>query len=241
MSKELLWTSLYKYWRQGWPVIPQNNKIPTLRGWNKFAYTLPEEEQVLAWRGQEFNSIGLVLGPQSNLCVVDIDVREKYNGLNHWDIPFNHPLLAQSPSGGFHIYYKRRIIKGDHKLAPGVELLGDERKVTLPPSGEGRYKWVNYNIDVPILPFTIIKIDKRIVEKEIPSYSGSYKVNYPTAGEGERVQQAVKFIAHLLYRNIDDEKIISIVTKWNEGNDPPLSSSELKYQVFPSIERFKNE
>tara|TARA_Y100000310_G_C20689665_1_gene821402 strand:+ start:383 stop:1090 length:708 start_codon:yes stop_codon:yes gene_type:complete len=234
--------SLYKYWKLGWPVIPQNNKIPTIRAWNKYAYTLPEEEQVLAWRASEFNSIGLVLGPQCELCVIDIDVREKYNGLDHWEVPFDHPLLAQSPSGGFHLYYKRRMIKGDHKLATGVELLGDERKVTLPPSNSGGYKWINYNLKVPTLPFTLIKIDKRRKEEELPTYSGSYKINYPTAEEGDRVGTAVKFVGYLLYRNItDDDKIKQLVTQWNEGNDPPLTPNELKAQVFPAIERFKDE
>lgn len=64
------------YWAAGLPVVPlrAREKRPIPEGWSSFADHLPDENLQQAWLGAyPEGNIGLVLGPQSGILVVDID------------------------------------------------------------------------------------------------------------------------------------------------------------------------
>lgn len=65
-----------KYWEMGIPVIPlhYHDKRPIHNDWSRFHDTLPTEDQQTAWLKHHANcNIGVVLGQQSRMCVIDID------------------------------------------------------------------------------------------------------------------------------------------------------------------------
>ena len=65
-----------KYWEKGISVIPlkYKSKIPVLANWNRFCSSLPTPEEQTQFLAQyKENNIGLALGIQSNIMVVDID------------------------------------------------------------------------------------------------------------------------------------------------------------------------
>jgi hypothetical protein len=245
-----MWEALYSYRNRGLPVIPENDKRPCIRGWPEYAYELPPESDVIRWRKMAFNGIGLVLGPASDLCVIDIDVREKFDGRDAWPVDPKHPVLARTRSGGYHIYYVRHGQRGTTWLGDGVEFLGDERKVTLAPSG-GAYRFLNQ--DWKALPS--LDLGFRTLETERPAhrpdnrpagpltdaYVAGIVRNKAAAVEGERVNTAVSFVSLLIHKGQRDyDKIRDAVRAWNFKNDPPLTDEELERDVFGSIERFIN-
>lgn len=68
------------YWAAGLPAIPlrQRNKMPDLTGWSAFASRMPSASEMDHWLASFPNgNIGLPLGPQSGVCVVDIDTEDE--------------------------------------------------------------------------------------------------------------------------------------------------------------------
>lgn len=64
------------YFDRGIPVIPlhRGEKRPIPQGWNEFAHRMPSKEEQIEWKMQYADgNIGLVLGPQSGVSVMDID------------------------------------------------------------------------------------------------------------------------------------------------------------------------
>jgi phage/plasmid-associated DNA primase len=65
-----------EYWKRGLPVIPlkQNDKMPLTDGWQYYAEKMPSLAEQEYWlKAYPLSNIGIVLGPQSGLCMVDID------------------------------------------------------------------------------------------------------------------------------------------------------------------------
>jgi hypothetical protein len=62
-----------KYRLRGLPVVPALGKVVIPRDWQTWSDRLPEESEYQRWREIPWANIGLVLGPQSGVSVVDID------------------------------------------------------------------------------------------------------------------------------------------------------------------------
>jgi hypothetical protein len=62
-----------KYHVRGLPVVPTLGKVPIPRDWQSWSDRLPEESEYQRWREIPWANIGLVLGPQSGVAVIDID------------------------------------------------------------------------------------------------------------------------------------------------------------------------
>jgi len=242
-----MFNHLLDYWRKGLPVIPQIDKRPMVKGWTEFAYQIPSQWDVRKWQGWEFDAIGLVLGPASDLCVIDIDVRENHDGREAWEVDPDHPHLVSTTSGGYHLYYLHRGIHGKRWLGEGVEFFGTERKVTLPPS-RGSYHWVNETWD------KIPNFDLRFRELEDDPYAKpKFQSDVPVddawamkvadmrdpATAGSRVDAAVRYIGYMIRKGIDNvDTMQAAIHRWNVRNDPPLTDTELRHSVFTCIPRF---
>lgn len=243
-----MWGHLYDYWEMGLPVVPQNGKAPIVTGWPEYAYKMPTERTVDGWRVDQFDGIGLVLGPVADLCVVDIDVRDRHDGREAWPIDPRHPHLVRTPSGGFHLYYIRSGHKGLTWLGDGVELLGDEKLVSLPPS-RGAYRWINCDwksIGLLNLGFRTLADskpefheDNRKPGKIGKGWMRKIATIRDAATEGQRVEAGVSFAGYLIHRGARDvEDIENTLRTWNQRNEPPLTDGELEGSVFTCIESF---
>ena len=111
-------------------VIPtKEDKLPALPSWKPFQSQRMNKDQVGGFfTGANINGLGIICGAVSgNLEVIDVDTKHDTTG-SLWDelrtlIEDNLPevykslVIAQTRSGGYHIYYRCKEIKGNLKLA----------------------------------------------------------------------------------------------------------------------------
>ena len=157
-------------------VIPAGeDKAPTIK-WKKYESERMKEEEVdVLFNGGNVKYLGIVCGAISgNLEVIDVDTKhDKTNTL--WDnlrglIEDNLPeiykslVIAQTRSGGYHIYYRCSSIAGNLKLSNKanketlIETRGERGFVVAPPSP--KYKYLQG--DPSIIP-TITPEDRNIL------------------------------------------------------------------------------
>lgn len=64
------------YWQHGLPVIPlrAGNKMPDIRNWSVYGRQMPSELEQANWLTSfPTGNIGLPLGPESGVCIIDVD------------------------------------------------------------------------------------------------------------------------------------------------------------------------
>lgn len=129
-----------QYWSAGLPVMPlrSRTKAPLLRKWQELCSRMPTEAEQEQWiKSYPDNNIGLPLGLQSGLCMIDIDTDDETV------IATIKALLPPSPwerrgKKGMAIAY-RWSGQANFKIrgANGsmiVEMLGEGNQIVLPPS-----------------------------------------------------------------------------------------------------------
>lgn len=131
-----------EYLRSGLSVIPVGkDKRPALSTWDPYKIKRMTEEEAQ----RVFNSWGIAIicgAVSGNLEVIDIDCKydlsgslwEDYKRLLEDNLSpevFNSLIIAQTKSGGYHIYYRSSEIGGNIKLA---------RRATTPEEREETYK-----------------------------------------------------------------------------------------------------
>jgi len=143
MQREGVAVSLQKaatyYANMGWYVFPckDGQKIPLTKNGVKDASCDPD--QIASWWARWPNAnIGLACGPESNVAVVDIDVKGSANGFDEihaagWEIP--NTLRQQTPTGGAHYFYEwDASVKNKNNFKPGVDIRSANYYVMLAPS-----------------------------------------------------------------------------------------------------------
>lgn len=129
-----------KYWKHGIPVIPlrERDKMPLLKVWSQYCLDMPTVNTQAHWlQNFQANNIGLPLGPQSDIMMVDIDSTDErvYNAIMG--------LLPYSPwkrigAKGCALAYRfngntgRKISDSNGEMI--VEILSVGNQVVLPPS-----------------------------------------------------------------------------------------------------------
>lgn len=128
------------YWAHRLPVIPLmfQDKRPIVHDWSRFAEIFPTEEEQEDWLSRyKDNNIGVVLGPQSGLTMIDIDTDAS---------ELIAAIVALLPSSPWHrkgrkgmmLAYKFsgiqtfRIKEASGKML--VECLSSKTQIVLPPS-----------------------------------------------------------------------------------------------------------
>ena len=105
-------------------------------------------------------NVGIATGEESGLFVVEADTPEGHDvdgiaslrRLEAEHAPLPDTLIAESPSGSLHYYFKWPtdcVIRSTRsKIGPGIDQRGDGGMVLCPPSlrpGVGEYRWLNKN------------------------------------------------------------------------------------------------
>jgi replicative DNA helicase len=196
-------------------VIPAGeDKVPTIK-WKKYESERMKEEEVdVLFNGGNVKYLGIVCGAISgNLEVIDVDTKhDKTNTL--WDnlrglIEDNLPeiykslVIAQTKSGGYHIYYKCSSIAKNIKLSNKtnrdtlIETRGEGGYVVAPPSPGYKYLQGDPSIIPTITPedrnrlFSIARSFNELeeVKPKIPTISSnsySSKGNSPFEDYNQR-------------------------------------------------------
>ena len=128
-------------------VIPtKEDKLPALPSWKPYQSQRMNKDQVGGFfTGANIKGLGIICGAISgNLEVIDVDTKHDTTG-SLWDelrtliedkLPevYKSLVIAQTRSGGYHIYYRCKEIKGNLKLATKKN-----REVLIETRGEGGY------------------------------------------------------------------------------------------------------
>ena len=128
-------------------VIPtKEDKRPALPSWSPYQSERMNTDQVGGFfSGVNIKGLGIICGAVSgNLEVIDVDTKHDTTGslwielktLIEDNLPdvYNSLVIAQTKSGGYHIYYRCKEIKGNLKLATK-----QNREVLIETRGEGGY------------------------------------------------------------------------------------------------------
>jgi putative DNA primase/helicase len=149
-----------KYAQRGWPVLllVPGKKTPLTE--NGFYDATVDEAQIRKWWTEHPDAnVGIRVGAESNLLVIDVDNKGGKNGSAELEIlkkqygPLPVTRIVRTPTGGFHFYFTfPEWLKGKplkKELAPGVDLKFNGY-VVAPPSiiRDGSYEIVAEEEDI---------------------------------------------------------------------------------------------
>jgi len=85
-----------------------------------------------------------------------------------------------------------------------------------------------------------VKTNDEANAQENKTRAQKYEELWQNESEGKRNKQAGKIIGHLVYNNLPNESIDTIVKYWNEQNSPPKSAAEIEKYIKNYLKRYKN-
>lgn len=234
------------YWQRGIPAIPllPSQKRPAIDAWQMFSDTMPTPDQQNRWLAELPNgNMGLVLGAQSGICMLDVDT----------DDPRVHQLvetiLPRSPwkrfgKKGFALAFRWqgqrtfRIKQADE--ATILELLSSKTQIVLPPSihpDTGRPYTANADLlDVydalPMLPREV-EVILREGLKELGyelSSSGWTKLTEwvaPGARDNRMIQVAGLYANTILRGEVTFMEAVAQMRGWHEARVEKVAGDEV--------------
>lgn len=193
-----------KYWERGFSVIPVKGKDAFLTSWSRWSEKLPTEEEVDEWEKRypfPQYGIGVVLGPASGICAIDIDSESA-------DIralcPLS-PVVKRGANGETRFFrYNPELVNISDMWRDigngreGVEIFVNRRQTVLPPSIHPRikapYLWLspdtleNYpKEDLPDLTIKDISKMREFFSQYTAKGSGGGGVFTPGIGRNNRL------------------------------------------------------
>lgn len=223
------------YLDRGLSIIPLNGKIPACP-WSGYQKTMATKEDCSNWFQNNIHNIGIVTGELSGIVVIDFDTEEAYQQAIERDLP-EGPLVKTGR--GYHLYCKYEPgIRNFQKRSdlPGIDLRAEGGQAVAPPSihqNGQQYKWI-VSLDETLLP----DVPEWLLAK---SAKGKQPVKdlYQGTTEGGRNNALARLAGSWVNDGGTLEEIFEQASLWNQQNDPPLPSKELK-QVVQSIYNLHN-
>lgn len=146
MSKEIK-DKAKEYLKAQLSVIPtKEDKLPALPSWKPYqSQRIKEDEVEGLFTGANVKGLAIICGAISGgLEVIDVDTKhdttgslwDELRGLIEDNLPelYSRLVIAHTKSGGYHIYYRCKEIKGNLKLATKLN-----KEVLIETRGEGGY------------------------------------------------------------------------------------------------------
>jgi hypothetical protein len=220
--------------------------------WRQYQATRPERSVVEAWfQGQDVN-VGIVTGKVSGIVVVDLD--GKMNDPREWLAAHGFNIktpMVSTGRGGAHVYYRHPggTVANGVKLSQidgvSIDIRADGGYVVAPPSVHDTgvlYEWlIGPSVEPAIYPPALAALFNRATEH------GTIKVSefldndmmslMAPAVQGGRNHHAARLAGFWLKVTKDDaEASWAALNLWNNQNEPPLPTAELR-QTFESIVR----
>ena len=230
----------FKYYTEkGMRVFPcvVNDKRPALKGWQDKATT--NMETIFNWWANEYPNanIGIKTGKDSNLVIVDVDVKSNAKGMEsleqlQLECGVFNTLMAHSPSGGRHYYFQypelEDHIKGPTDFRLGIDIRADGNLIIAPGSSiDGNpYRFDDIDKEIAELPDRLLEM---LVSKEelsmspfeVPISEVMYGIK-----QGSRNNGVYKYACSLrgLNRSYEEAKDCVLVAARN--CTPPLADME---------------
>lgn len=147
---------------QGFYVFPcyPNDKRPRGDGWQARSTRSPEQIRAM-WSNFPDDNIGIDC-EKSGLVIIDIDNKNGKNGsaaVSEWQAAhgqFTGTVTAETPSGGYHLYYRGQAVKGVLGLCGGSVDIRSKGNLVIAPGSEinGKlYKWIFDPVQYMLAPF----------------------------------------------------------------------------------------
>ncbi len=146
MSKEIK-DKAKEYLKAQLSVIPtKEDKLPALPSWKPYqSQRIKEDEVEGLFTGANVKGLAIICGAISGgLEVIDVDTKhdttgslwDELRGLIEDNLPelYSRLVISQTKSGGYHIYYRCKEIKGNLKLATKLN-----KELLIETSGQGGY------------------------------------------------------------------------------------------------------
>jgi len=228
-------------------LIPVRGKQPAPSKWQDFSYKLPEEEEIDTWQALTgITGYGLILGPISNLCCIDVDEEDPEMLQRILDVLPQSPMVKKGKKGETRFYrmsptsenpYHKTIEKIKNRLGKvAVEFHFEKRMTVIPPSihpetGES-YVWTDSDIDIatydiellPYFDLSVIEICRSVVEDNMTKVQ--VDVNLPiTEGIGatQRHDDMVRFVSDLIRKRTPvDRSIFDMLMRDADRNEHNL-------------------
>jgi hypothetical protein len=228
-------------YKKGWSLIPlaRNSKIPNLPQGHPFLSRKPTREE---YRAFDFYNYGIVCGPLSGICVLDVDGSEGEESLVYHGYSMSDylPPAVRTPKG-WHYYFKYTPdvqtgvgvfegvdirSKGSYVVGPGCTVSGS--KYT-PMDGF-------FEAELDEAPdFMRNHRDRQTIHDVSESWFVGEKI-----GDGQRNKTLTSLGGTLVVRGIPQvtvEKVLMVIN--NDMCDPTLEVNEIK-NIARSVERYRN-
>ncbi len=241
MSKQVLQKAYIYIVENGYSVIPINkeDKKPAIESWLGYQKVLPEPIDAKKWwNGTDLN-IAIITGTVSDLTVIDLD-RGKADQKETPLSAFPATYTVETPSGGYHLYYKHtQNIKQSSNAwpqFPHLDIRNDGGYVVAPPSvtAAGEYKIINKTepIDFPEHLFKLVK------NKTRQGMTGA--VYFSKMGEGDGRNDALTSYANHMLKILPKNQwnmAIHAIKNINKEFSTPLPEKEVETIVNSMIKR----
>lgn len=189
------------YVAKGWHVLPVEGKIPLTKNGLKDATN--NADAVAFWFAIEYPEANIAIrtGAISGLVVLDID--KKNGGLESYESI--RARLPQTPTvrtggGGLHLYFKHpggEVKNSAGKIAPGIDLRGDNGYVVAPPSlhdSGANYEWEILPSEVPLADLPAFLLEEKKEHQPLELFK-----------EGKRNQSVTQLVGHLTRLGVPTE------------------------------------
>lgn len=227
-SPEPFRTHAETYLDMGLSIFPVNKKVPIV-SWKPLQSKLVDDCMLSQWiKRHPKANIGIATGELSGVTVVDSDNPKV--GLNELFSTYGEtPLVVQTPSGGYHLYYRYNGEGCTRITGKKIDIKGQGGFVVAPPSyntaKNGEYRFIDCGVwDFEELPFMIPQVE-------------SYK--FFTEEEGKR---NIDLFNHLRKEAVScptfDELYIIAGNYNNKHLKPSLEAREVK-KVIKSVWGYK--
>ncbi len=240
MTAELLHAALACAQR-GWPVLPLNGKAPLTPHGYKDGSTDPE--QIRRWWHEHPDAwIGVVVGPESGLCVLDVDPRSggdrSLAGLIEKHGPLPETPKVSTAGGGLHYYFTYHEAATRSTIAPGLEIKARDGYVVAPPSRncatDSAYAWATAD-GLPFADLPTWLLGRPPIIARDPSAAFSAAGPIP---EGERNSTLASLAGSLRKRGASEDAILACLLAENRARCvPPLPGDEVD-RIARSIARY---
>eukprot|EP00439_Symbiodinium_sp_Y106_P089552 s1_g2088.t1 len=148
-NKRPVASSVHTYGALSLPLIPVNtDKKPAIKNWRQGKWVTPISAGRCDWLAEKFaeHNLAVLCGRQAGITVVDVDEQGSEALEAALERFGDTPLVAKTPSGGWHLYYRYRNegnpnLRKSHGLP--IDIKGEGGIVLLPPSrtSKGVYTW----------------------------------------------------------------------------------------------------
>lgn len=231
-SPEPFQTHAIKYSEMGISVFPcggDDGKAPLVK-WSHLQNKLASEHTINKWSDKYPNAnIGIVTGEISNLTIIDCDnlnlsINELFNEFG------KTPLIAQTPRGGYHLYYTYNGEKNSQDIDRKIDIRGQGGFVVVPPSynhtHDKKYEFIEGDLwDIKDLP---------LMQKTVVKNNDSNKKSI-----GERNTALFSYLKLEAKDCKTNNELITLAINYNDNNLEPLLSKDEVLKTSNSIWEYK--